>query len=179
MKHAVHRFDQQVTRSVTTIFGQSTRPFFEFMTMLGDPLAISLVTIGIIGYGILASSVQVALTGTMIPATVVAGALLKMLFERARPMTEYAMNMRMKTFSFPSGHSSGSTITFGILAYLAFMLVPSPVGSIVGAILSSIPFFVGVSRVYLGAHFPSDVLAGWALGAAALTVVLFFIRPLT
>lgn len=177
MKQTIHRFDQTVTQGVASFFGQSARPFFEFMTMLGDPLTVAAVTIAIISVGIYQSSVRLALAGAAIPATVFIGALLKMGFERARPMTEYAMNMKLQTFSFPSGHSSGSMITFGLLAYIAFMKLPAPWNMVVGSILAVVPIFVGLSRVYLGAHFPSDVIAGWLLGLIALAVVILVVRP--
>jgi membrane-associated phospholipid phosphatase len=178
MKQSIHRFDQHVTNWVVATFGQGSRTFFELMTMLGDPIAISIVTIGIIGAGIYSSSMRLAISGAMIPVTVLVGALLKLGFERARPLTEYAMSMRIQTFSFPSGHSSGSMIAYGLLAYLAFVKLPAPWNIIVGLVLAGVPFFVGVSRIYLGAHFPSDVVAGWALGLIMLAVVIFVIRPL-
>ncbi len=178
MKQAIHRFDQHVTQSVASFFGQSTRPFFEAMTMLGDPLTVGLVTLTIIGVGIYQSNMRLIIAGGAIPATILLGAILKMSFERARPVTEYAMNMRLQTFSFPSGHSSGSMITFGLLAYFAFMKLPAPWNVVAGLTLAVVPIFVGISRVYLGAHFPSDVIAGWALGLVALGLVIFVLRPL-
>lgn len=178
MKQSVHRFDQSITQWVASFFGQSTRPFFEFMTMLGDPIFITLVTLGVLASALYTSSIRLALAGLSIPATVLVGALLKVLFERARPVTEYAMNMKLKTFSFPSGHSSGSMIAFGLLAYFAFTRLPAPYNVVVGGVLCLVPFFVGISRVYLGAHFPSDVIAGWLLGIIALTLVILLIKPL-
>ncbi|MES2876188.1 MAG: phosphatase PAP2 family protein [Patescibacteria group bacterium] len=177
MKHTLQRFDQHTTQWIVGLFGQQSRPFFEFMTMLGDPVSIIVVTIGVMCAGLYTSSMRLVLSGAIIPLTVVTGAILKMLFERARPLTEYAMNMKLQTFSFPSGHSSGSMIAYGLLAYIAFTKLPAPWNYVTATALMAIPLFVGLSRVYLGAHFPSDVIAGWLLGASALILVVFVLRP--
>lgn len=145
--------------------------------MLGDPVSILVITSAVVATGFYTSNMRLVMSGFAIPATIFIGALLKMSFERARPLTEYAMNMKLQTFSFPSGHSSGSTIAFGLLAYLAFAKLPAPWSYIIGGALAAVPVFVGISRVYLGAHFPSDVIAGWALGLVALLVVIFVIKP--
>jgi undecaprenyl-diphosphatase len=179
MRSSLHRFDQAVTHWVVSAFGQSFRPFFEFMTMLGDPIAIGIVSAAIIGAGYRTSNMRLALSGAVIPGTLLVGALLKLLFERARPVTEYAMSMKIHTFSFPSGHSSGSTIAYGLLAYFALMKLPTPWNVIGMLVLAVIPVFVGLSRVYLGAHFPTDVVAGWILGLIALAVVIIIIHPLS
>lgn len=178
MREHVQRFDQSITQWIASVFGQSARPFFEYVTMLGDPFTIIAITVGVMAGGLLTSNLKLALAGAVIPLTVLTGALLKLSFERARPLTEYAMNMKLQTFSFPSGHSSGSMIAFGILAYIAYMKLPGWWGLAAAIILGMVPLFVGISRVYLGAHFPTDVLAGWLLGLAAVCIVIFVIRPL-
>ncbi len=74
-------------------------------------------------------------------------------------------------FSFPSGHSLNSTTTYAILAIVLWRsrLVPWLRRAAVVAGIA-IPFCVGVSRVGLGAHWPSDVLGGWLAGAAFVAV---------
>lgn len=178
MKHSIHAFDKEVTRIVSTVFDQRFHTFFRGMTFLGDPLAVSLITLAIMTSGLYIQQSALIVAGAAIPATVIVGALLKLGFERARPLTQYAMNMKIKTFSFPSGHSSGAVITYGLLSYLAFAALPSPLAVIVGTVLGLIAVAVGLSRVYLGAHFPSDVIAGWLLGGVALVTVVLLIRPL-
>lgn len=177
MKQLLNRFDQSVTGWIASTFGPSLRPFFEYITMLGDPFAIISITIAVIVSGVLSGNTRLALSGGMIIGTVLTGALLKMLFERARPLTEYAMNMKLQTFSFPSGHSSGSMIAFGLLAYIAYHQLPQPFNVVVALLLLIVPLLVGMSRVYLGAHFPTDVIAGWLLGIIGLLIVIYIIRP--
>ena len=178
MHKYLHSFDRSVTASVVNFFGPNLRPFFEFITALGDPITVFLIAGALGAYAVVQSNVKLLVAAGAIPFTLFVGMLLKMLFERARPLTEYVAGMRLQTYSFPSGHSSGSMITFGLLAYLAFMKLPAPWNTTIASVLMVLPFLIGVSRVYLGAHFPSDVVAGWILGLVVLALVVFVLRPL-
>ena len=140
------------------------------MTFLGDPFVITVIAASYIIIGLRFDHMLLVMSGIGIPFTVLIGAGLKILFERTRPTTEYAMNMRIKTFSFPSGHSSGSTIAYGLTA--ATVLNHHQYGWILALVIGAVPLFVGISRVYLGAHFPTDVIAGWLLGIVMIVAVL-------
>jgi cation-transporting ATPase E len=90
---------------------------------------------------------------------------------RPRPPAVW-MAVPAEGFAFPSGHSTASTAAYGALAYLTARSQSSwreKVGSLTAGAL--IAFLIGVSRVYLGVHWPSDVMAGWALGSAWLAIV--------
>lgn len=147
------------------------------LTYIGEPIVTIGIGIVVMVYG-LTYRTRLLWAGAMVPLTLFVGSGLKLLFERARPMTDFAASMHIQTFSFPSGHSSGSMIAYGLLAYIAFMKLPQPYNYILAVPLIALPFLIGLSRVYLGAHFPSDVLAGWLLGGLALLIVIFVIRPL-
>lgn len=177
MIQAIHRFDQSATNWVTLTFGQSFRPFFELMTLIGGPVPACIIAAVVAAYGLKGHNQRLVGAAAMIPATLIVGAILKMMFERARPLTDYAMSMKIHTFSFPSGHTTGSTVAYGLLAYLALLKLPAPWNWISAVILGLIPVFVGLSRVYLGAHFPSDVIGGWVLGIIALGIIIAVIRP--
>lgn len=177
MKSYIHQFDYSLTELIRRL-PRSWDSFFITVTHLGDPITVCLITIVLGIWAIIGHGVRMVLACAAIPATLVIGYGLKLLFERARPVLDLGYNLRLDSFSFPSGHSSGSVITYGLLAYLALHLLPAPWNIVLLAILAVIPIVVGVSRVYLGVHYPSDVMAGWLLGLIMLTVVIFVIRPL-
>lgn len=97
--------------------------------------------------------------------------LLKAHFARPRPAA-VLWEQHVSTFSFPSGHAMSSFITFGIIAYLVANAVQTRALKrfvwITAALLIGL---VGFSRMYLGVHYPSDVLAGFLAGLAWILVV--------
>ena len=90
----------------------------------------------------------------------------KRLFARVRPPDEVVVSITDPTsFAFPSGHALSAMVLYTSLALVVSRLAPrfSPVVVAVAAFM--IPT-MGLTRMYLGVHYPTDVLAGWALGAA-------------
>ncbi|HEV7651199.1 MAG TPA: phosphatase PAP2 family protein [Actinophytocola sp.] len=98
--------------------------------------------------------------------------LLKNLVARARP--DDAHLVLVNSWAYPSGHSLTSTAVLGVLAVLAYRRVRSRPARVAIAV-SGVALIgaVGVSRVYLGVHWPTDVLAGWLVGALWLAVCLW------
>lgn len=100
--------------------------------------------------------------------------ILKAIFARARP-TLFEVIKRPDTYSFPSGHSMSAVVIYGALAAVIIALRPSaksPVTLAAGFLMLGI----GVSRVYLGAHWPMDVLAGWASGVPFLIATVHIVH---
>lgn len=113
-----------------------------------------------------------------VPGGMMVNVLLKYIFQRARPSFDEPL-VQLATYSFPSGHTSGATLFYGVLAaYLvmhwhgAFARLLILVGA--GAMIA----LVAYSRVYLGAHYLSDVLAGAAVGCAWLAICITGISTL-
>ncbi|MDJ1157569.1 phosphatase PAP2 family protein [Chelatococcus sp. SYSU_G07232] len=94
------------------------------------------------------------------------GTLMKMGFDRARPdLVPHAA--KVFTASFPSGHAMLSAITFLTLgALVARAHAHAGLRLYLTAVALAMTVLVGVSRVYIGVHWPSDVLAGWSIGSA-------------
>lgn len=96
---------------------------------------------------------------------------LKQFFGRVRPLNSEGFVLE-HGFSFPSGHSSGAVVAYGMLAYLALRLLP--VRWHLPSLLASLALAVtiGASRLFLGVHFASDVIAGFASGTAWLALCI-------
>ena len=99
--------------------------------------------------------------------------ILKAIFKRARP--DEALRLIHETgFSFPSGHSMTSLVFYGLAIYLINRKLKNKMtAKILTVILSGLIILIGFSRIYLGVHYPTDVLGGFCTGAALLSFVLF------
>ncbi len=97
---------------------------------------------------------------------------LKLYFHRQRPEVSWAL-AHESSFSFPSGHSVAAICLYGILAYVVIARVKSL--SARAAILGTAVLLVlgiGLSRIYLGVHYPSDVAAGYLVGSIWLLTII-------
>ncbi len=91
--------------------------------------------------------------------------LLKALFARARPFHDHGLVIET-SYSFPSGHASGSMLIYGLLGYLLVRHTPRIWHIPIALAAATLIIFVGFSRVILQVHYFSDVLAGYASAAA-------------
>ncbi|WP_052384023.1 phosphatase PAP2 family protein [Litchfieldella xinjiangensis] len=136
-------------------------------TALGGVGVLVLITLGALGYLLLARRYRAALfTAIAVPGGILLSTVMKMGYDRARPdlVPHEAM---VYTASFPSGHSMMSAVTYLTLAALLTRVQPSlRLKAYLLIIAVLLTLLVGASRVYLGVHWPTDVLAGWTAGAA-------------
>lgn len=101
--------------------------------------------------------------------------LLKIIFERSRPIG-YRL-AEASGFSFPSGHSMCSVAFYGFIIFLIFeSSLPKYFKVTTIPILSFLIIAIGISRIYLGVHYPSDVIAGFGL---AISYLIIFTHILT
>jgi undecaprenyl-diphosphatase len=134
------------------------------MTALGSYLVLGLAVLVAAGYFALRRKFAAM---WLITVAGISGALLnnllKIFFGRPRPTT--AEHLFLHTFSFPSGHAMLTAIVCLSLGALVAGMEPNrKIRIYTLAVAMLITFLVGASRVYLGAHYPTDVLAGWTAG---------------
>jgi undecaprenyl-diphosphatase len=150
---------EEAARDITglggyTILAIITWVTWAYLMMVGKRGAALLVLVSIIGGTLLSSG-------------------LKLGFERPRPdLVPHAT--QVYTASFPSGHAMLSAVTYLTLgALLARVEKSRRVRAFIMVLAVLITVLVGASRVYLGVHWPSDVLAGWSVGAAWASLCWF------
>jgi undecaprenyl-diphosphatase len=109
-----------------------------------------------------------------IPGRAVTTAALKELIERPRPSAELLdFESQPSSFSFPSGHAGAALVLYGMIIYFAVLHIPDPrVRLPLQAACVAIIVLAGYERVYVGHHWPSDVLGGYYVGALLLAVCI-------
>lgn len=135
------------------------------VTALGGGTVLTIVTLGAVAI-LLAR--RLALTAALVAAAVISGTVasnaLKLVFMRPRPPLADRL-IEVSGDSFPSGHAANSAIVYLTLAALVTQVTPGRAtrNTVLGLAILLVGA-IGTSRVYLGVHWPSDVLAGWSFG---------------
>jgi undecaprenyl-diphosphatase len=137
------------------------------ITSLGSATVLVTVSLIVIGFLVMSSAHHAAiLVAGSVGGGMLLVRLLKEFFQRSRPdLVPHAV--QVFTNSFPSGHAALSAVTYLTLgALLARVERPRKARIYFLAVAIALTILVGTSRVYLGVHWPTDVLAGWCVGAA-------------
>ena len=170
MKRYLHHFDKVFIALIAKL-PLSFRPLMLFGTLIGQPPISIGIALIVIGYGLIETDHLFVTSGIIALLTILTSSILKLALRRARPDNDYVKSMLVQTFSFPSGHAAGTLVSFGLLVVLysqSFGVWAMPI-TLATATLCAI---VGVSRVYLGAHYPSDVIGGWIVGGLGLLAIM-------
>ena len=92
------------------------------------------------------------------------GLLVKELVQRARPVVDEPIS-HSPGYSFPSGHAFNVAVVTTVLVFLLWPVLGAAARRVVPTVAAAVALVVGTDRMFLGVHFPSDVAAGWILGA--------------
>jgi len=173
--------DQQVLDWMVDHRTETWTTVMKAITTLGNTLTLFLVALAVTAFFALRRQWRLALfvglgsaLGSLTMVT------LKELFSRDRPPMPERL-VELSTHSFPSGHAMSSTVVYGLTAVAIYRWSPWVRGHLwVLLVAPLLALSIGVTRVYLGAHWMTDVVAGWILGAlfvAAATWMTFRTGP--
>jgi membrane-associated phospholipid phosphatase len=169
-------FDDSVSEFVISFRTDALTDYFSFVTHLGDRNAYIVVTILLAGfYFIKHHSWKFILQTTLVlMLATLSNIVLKKVINRARPSLEHLVSVN--TLSYPSGHSMSAMAFYGFLIFLCLRYkMPRWVRYLFVTILVLLILSIGVSRIYLAVHYPTDVAAGFMGGFiwVAFCTVLF------
>lgn len=146
------------------------------ITRLGDPGFV--VAIVVVSLGWLLWQQQRLKAGMLIIAcfgTLLLNQGMKLAFARPRPMLWQRL-IEETSYGLPSGHALGSLVLYGFIAYVFADRHPLHKRAIY-SITILIIILIGLSRLYLGVHYPSDILAGYAIGILWLLTCILLLKP--
>jgi undecaprenyl-diphosphatase len=136
------------------------------ITSLGSVVVVCIVAGTFIGYLLLRRERGSAILMLVSAAGgLVLNDVLKMIFGRPRPDLDLP-SIRVFTSGFPSGHASLSAAAYLMMAIVLTPRAPAPVQKYMMGVAIFLVFLIGMTRIYLGVHYPTDVLAGWCVGTS-------------
>ena len=143
----------------------------KIITFLGSALSIILLTVLLII--VVKGKRNKILILINVIVTTLLNQLLKNVFQRGRPIDSI---IEESGYSFPSGHSMVSMAFYGFLIYLVYKSNIKYKGLIIG-LLSVLIVLIGTSRIYLGVHYPTDVIGGFTLSLSYLLLFIDITKP--
>ncbi|MGY3779333.1 phosphatase PAP2 family protein [Isobaculum melis] len=170
------QFDTTITSWVRGNMTDLKTTFFKSLTQLGNPLVVVLLSAVIVLFLLKKKEITVSLwfVQNMALGAGLLNKIMKEIFRRPRPdLTHLVVE---KSWSFPSGHSMASMMFFGSLIYLSYQTIQNRwLKTSLICLASIMILMIGISRIYLGVHYPSDILGGYLLALTWLcfTVPLF------
>lgn len=143
-------------------------------TVMGDPrVAYALVAIAVALLLLWGRRLDALFVALSVSGGSLLGAIAKPVFHRARPDAAFALIREPASFSLPSGHALYALLLWGAIAFLLVRGAKTAYRRLAAlAVCAAMAVLTGLSRVYLGVHWPSDVLASWALALAWLSACI-------
>jgi undecaprenyl-diphosphatase len=172
----LQRFDSGVRMKVHEFFSPQLTEFMQDMTFLGSVGFLTTLFAIIVAVWLAKGMKRPAVWLTIAAGgSVVLDVSLKLSFHRTRPVP--FVGVVPLTYSFPSGHALSSFCFYGVLAGLLCARIQSrAIRILIWAAAATLVLAIGLSRIYLGVHYPTDVVAGYVSAAAWVSTLLFAVR---
>lgn len=176
IRNELSSFDETIYKYVSEFISRGMTFTMKFFTFTGSWQALILIALVI--YFFMFKYKKNLVFGHLIAVNLLSSILLnelfKVIFHRDRP--DIFRLIDISGYSFPSGHSMIGLSFYGLLIYFLLKYVKSPWKYIVNIVLGLLILMIGMSRIYLGVHYASDVIAGFSAGLAWLVVYIEIIN---
>ena len=172
----VEKFDTSIYNAISSLKSNYMTAFFKAITRFADKETIILIAVTCL---IIIKNRRIgASIGANLLTSAFVNHLIKEIVQRPRPPIELRM-VEESSFSFPSGHAMTGATFYGLIIYFTFKNVKNKkLRNTICIILSVLVFLIGISRIYLGVHYASDVLAGFVFAIVYLVLYITFVLKL-
>ncbi|MGI8383937.1 phosphatase PAP2 family protein [Robertmurraya sp. P23] len=176
-RNTIVSFDSSIISYVQGLEAPWLTTIMRFFTFIGDTIPVILLTFVslFLLYKVLNHRAELVLFLAVMLGANILFLSLKMFFHRARP--DLHRLAEASNYSFPSGHATMAFALYGVLTFLLWRHINTSFKRTIHIILSGIVILsIGISRIYLGVHYPSDILAGYFICAFWLMLAIGFFQ---
>lgn len=168
-------FDSTVISYVQGLESPPLTAVMKFFTFIGSTASVAVLTVLalLFLYVVLKHRAELILLVAAVLGANLLFITLKLFFHRARP--DLHRLIEVGGYSFPSGHATNACTMYGILTFLLWRHIPTRLGRTILIVISTIMILaIGISRIYLGVHYPSDIIGGYCISMFWLTMLIWF-----
>ncbi|WP_228122808.1 phosphatase PAP2 family protein [Oceanihabitans sp. IOP_32] len=166
-------YDAYISNYFVSIRSSGLTNYFVFITHVGDVYGYLTLILagGLFSIIVLKQKKRLLQIILTLALSALLNVLLKHIINRARPAADHLVSVQ--TLSYPSGHAMNALVFYGFIMYLVSKLKINRFVKIgVILVLACLILSIGLSRIYLGVHFPSDILGGFIIGATWLVLCI-------
>ncbi len=170
----VVQFDRSIISFVQGLENSALTTVMKFLSFIGNTKSVIVLTILVIIflYLVLKHRVELILFIVAMIGSALLNQLLKYSFQRARP--DLHRLIEIESYSFPSGHAMNAFTVYTIISFLLWRHIHSKAGRTMLIMSSALMILgIGLSRIYLGVHYPSDIIAGYFASACWLGIIIW------
>jgi undecaprenyl-diphosphatase len=171
------QFDNTVISIVQGFEDPALTSIMKLLSIIGDTPAVVVLCLVVLFllYFVFQHRRELVLFVAVIIGSVILNQILKYVFQRARP--DIHRLVEITGYSFPSGHAMNACTVYTIISFLLWHNIQNRTGRILLIIISAIMILsIGISRIYLGVHYPSDVIGGYLASGFWLTMAIRFFQ---
>ncbi|MDM5452332.1 phosphatase PAP2 family protein [Peribacillus simplex] len=171
------KFDEVVIALVQGLESPLLTSIMKFFTYIGSTSALIILSLFILFflYKVLKHRLELILFSAVIIGSPLLNFMVKLFFRRARP--DLHRLIEIGGYSFPSGHAMNAFSLYSILTFLLWRHITAKWARVLLILFSmTMILSIGISRIYLGVHYPSDIIAGYLAGGFWIAISIWFFQ---